>query len=127
LCVWSSFSLPGICSRRNHLFTSIKTISFMGVNMGSIVCERPVVWQPKEVVDLGNGCRMGITSDDGYYLVLSPSYTGSWKPSNWIPPVVAKRLGELAAIQIAIGNHSVNKSLQLPVQPSGDAERGYIF
>jgi hypothetical protein len=99
----------------------------MGVNMESIVCERPLVWQPKEVVDLGNGCRMGITSDDGYYLVLAPSYTGSWKPSSWIPPVVAKRLGELAAIQIAIGNHSVNKSLQLPVPSSGDAERGYIF
>jgi len=33
----------------------------------------------------------------------------------------------LAAIQIAIGNHSVNKSLQLPVPPSGDAEHGYIF
>jgi hypothetical protein len=67
--------------------------------MNNIVCEKPVVWQPKEVIDVGNGCRMGITSDDGHYLVLSPSYTGSW-----IPPVVAKRLGELAAIQIAIGN-----------------------
>ena len=99
----------------------------MGVNMSSIVGEKLVVWQPKEVVDLGNGCRMGITSDDGYYLVLSPSYTGSWKPSNWIPPVVAKRLGELAAIQIAIGNHSVNKSLQLSVSPSRDNEHGYIL
>jgi len=105
----------------------VKLFLLWGVNMDSIVCERPLVWQPKEVVDLGNGCRMGITSDDGYYLVLSPSYTGSWKPSNWIPPVVAKRLGELASIQIAIGNHSVNKSLQLPVPPSGDAVHGYIL
>jgi hypothetical protein len=72
--------------------------------MDSIICEERVVWQPKEVVDLGNGCRMGITSDDGYYMVLSTSYTGSWKPSNWIPPVVAKRLGELAAMQIAISD-----------------------
>jgi len=95
--------------------------------MSSIVGEKPVVWQPKEVVDLGNGCRMGITSDDGYYLVLSPSYTGSWKPSNWIPPVVAKRLGELAAIQIAIGNHSAHNSLQLSVPASGDTERSYLL
>ena len=92
--------------------------------MNSIVCEKPVVWQPKEIVNLGNGCRMGITSDDGYYLVLSPSYTGSWKPSSWIPPVVAKRLGELAAIQIAIGANS-NKSLQLPYLASIE-KCGYI-
>jgi hypothetical protein len=72
--------------------------------MNSIICEERVVWQPKEVVDLGNGCRMGITSDDGYYMVLSASYTGSWKPSSWIPPVVARRLGELAAMQVAISD-----------------------
>lgn len=72
--------------------------------MENILGERPLIWQPKEVVDIGNGCRMGITSDDGYYMVLSPSYTGSWKPSSWIPPVVAKRLGELAGMQIAIMN-----------------------
>jgi len=76
----------------------------MGVIMENILGERPLIWQPKEVVDIGNGCRMGITSDDGYYMVLSPSYTGSWKPSSWIPPVVAKRLGELAGMQIAIMN-----------------------
>ncbi|MBM4446286.1 MAG: hypothetical protein FJ023_02905 [Chloroflexi bacterium] len=72
--------------------------------MDNIVCEQPVIWQPKEIVDLGNGRRIGITSDDGYYLVLLPSYKGSWKPTNWIPAKAAKRLGELAAIQIAIGN-----------------------
>jgi len=72
--------------------------------MENILFERPVVYQPKEVVDIGDGCRMGITSDDGFYMVLSPSYTGSWKPSSWIPPVVAKRLGELAAVEVAISN-----------------------
>ncbi|OGN93364.1 MAG: hypothetical protein A2Z75_08815 [Chloroflexi bacterium RBG_13_50_10] len=79
--------------------------------MGNIVCEKPPVWQPKEIVDLGDGCKLGITSDDGYYLVLSPSYRGSWKPSNWIPAKVAKRLGELAAVQTA------NESPQLLAQP----------
>jgi hypothetical protein len=83
---------------------------FHGGNMDGIICEERLVWQPKEIVDLGNGCRMGITSDDGYYMVLSASYTGSWKPSNWIPPVVAKRLGELAAMQVAASDpRFVNK------------------
>jgi len=83
----------------------------MGVIMENILCERPLVWQPKELVDIGNGCRMGITCDDGYYMVLSPSYTGSWKPSSWIPPVVAKRLGELAALQIAVSNSFSQRDL----------------
>lgn len=72
--------------------------------MAIMECEQTVAWQPKEIVELANGCKMGITSDDGYYIVLSPSHEGSWKPSNWIPPMVAKRLGELASFQIGIAN-----------------------
>ena len=67
-------------------------------------CEQTITWEPKELVDLGNGLRMGIATDDGYYIVLSLNREGSWKPSNWIPPIVAKRLGELAAFQIGIAN-----------------------
>ncbi len=66
--------------------------------------EKEMRWQPKELVDLGNGLRMGIASDDGYYIVLSLGHEGYWKPSNWIPPRVAKRLGELAGFQIALAN-----------------------
>ena len=66
--------------------------------------EKEINWQPKEIIDIGNGLRMGITSDDGYYIVLSPSREGSWKPSNCIPPRVAKRLGELASFQFAVAN-----------------------
>jgi hypothetical protein len=61
-------------------------------------------WEPKEIIDVGNGLRMGITSDDGYYIVLSPCREGAWKPSNYIPPRVAKRLGELASFQFALAN-----------------------
>jgi hypothetical protein len=61
-------------------------------------------WQPKEIIDIGNGLKMGIASDDGYYIVLLPSPQGTWKPSNCIPPRVAKRLGELADFQIALAN-----------------------
>ena len=59
-------------------------------------------WQPQEIIDIGNGLRMGIASDDGHYIVLSPSPEGAWKPSTCIPPRVAKRLGELADFQIAL-------------------------
>ena len=72
--------------------------------MYTIECEKEITWEPKEIVELGNGCKMGITSDDGYYIVLSPGHEGSWKPSNWIPPMVAKRLGELAGFQIAMSS-----------------------
>ncbi|MCJ7516207.1 MAG: hypothetical protein MUO89_09660 [Dehalococcoidia bacterium] len=61
-------------------------------------------WEPKEIIDVGNGLRMGITSDDGYYIVLSPCREGSWKPANYIPPRMAKRLGELASFQLALAN-----------------------
>ncbi len=66
--------------------------------------EHQVNWQPKEIIDLGDGCKIGITTHDGYYTILLPGYNGSWKPTNWIPARAAKRLGELATIQIAVGS-----------------------
>lgn len=70
--------------------------------MDNIESGKDIKWQPKEIIDIGNGLRMGITSDDGYYIVLSPCREGAWKPSNCIPPRVAKRLGELASFQLAL-------------------------
>jgi hypothetical protein len=67
---------------------------------------KEIKWEPKEIIDIGNGLRMGIASDDGYYIVLSPCPAGAWKPSNWIPPRVAKRLGELAYFQLALASAS---------------------
>jgi hypothetical protein len=58
--------------------------------------QSPIAWQPKEIVDLGNDCKVGIVTDDGCYLVLLPSSNGFWKPTSWIPARVAIRLGELA-------------------------------
>lgn len=66
--------------------------------------EKEIIWLPKEIIDIGNGLRMGIASDDGYYIVLSPCPEGFWKPSNCIPPRVAKRLGELANFQLALAD-----------------------
>jgi hypothetical protein len=65
---------------------------------------KEISWLPKEIIDIGNGLKMGIASDDGHYIVLSPSPEGNWKPSSCIPPRVAKRLGELADFQIALAN-----------------------
>jgi hypothetical protein len=72
--------------------------------MYNIDSGKEVEWQPSEIIDIGNGLRMGIASDDGHYIVLSPSPEGTWKPSSCIPPRVAKRLGELADFQIALAN-----------------------
>lgn len=63
-----------------------------------------LLWQPQEIVDIGNGCQCGITTDDHCYIVLTKNIVGSWTPSRWIPPKVAKRLGELAA------NHCMSMS-----------------
>lgn len=65
--------------------------------------ERPGARQPEEIIDLDNGCKMGITSHDGYYTVFLMDYNGCWEQTNWIPARVAKRLGELATIQISTG------------------------
>ena len=64
--------------------------------------ENPGAWQPKEIIDLGDGCKIGITAQDGFYTLFLLDCNGSWEPTNWIPARAAKRLGELAAIQIAV-------------------------
>jgi hypothetical protein len=64
--------------------------------MNAILRETSVMWQPEEIVDIGQGCRVGITTDDGCYMVLLPNQNGFWKPTNWIPKEAARRLGELA-------------------------------
>jgi len=69
----------------------------------SIEYEKPGAWQPKEIIDLGDGCKIGITTHDDCYTVFLLDYNGSWEPTNWIPARAAKRLGELANIQISIG------------------------
>ena len=53
-------------------------------------------WQPKWLVDIGNQCQAGIDIDDHCFVVLTRNIVGSWTPSEWIPPKVAIRLGELA-------------------------------
>lgn len=53
-------------------------------------------WQPQWLVDIGHGCQCGITIDDHCFVVLVQNCVGGWIPTEWIPPKVAYRLGELA-------------------------------
>ena len=71
--------------------------------MYSIEYENPGSRQPKEIIDLGDGCKVGITAHDGCYTVFLLGHNGSWEPTNWLPARAAKRLGELATTQIPTG------------------------
>ena len=53
-------------------------------------------WQPQHVVDVGCGCELGITTDDGCFVVLYPINSSQWRPSTHIPRKVAEKIGELA-------------------------------
>jgi len=53
------------------------------------------LWKPKWVIDVGDKCKLGITIDDGCFIVLYPQDSGTWKPGKHIPKEVAERLGEL--------------------------------
>ena len=61
-------------------------------------------WQPKEIIDLGNGCRIGVADNDGCFAIFVLDRDGSWKPTNWLPAKAAKWLGELASSQLMLAN-----------------------
>jgi len=54
------------------------------------------IWQPKKIVDVGGGCKLGIATDDGCFVVLYPTEAGQWRPGTHIPIPVARLIGELA-------------------------------
>ncbi len=54
-------------------------------------------WKPIWRVDVGHGCEVGVTTDDGCFLVLCPDETGQWWPGQWIPPAAARLIGSLSA------------------------------
>lgn len=58
--------------------------------METIVNDIPVLWPPKELVGVGNGCQCAITTDDGCFIVLAKNWDGKWKPIAWSPNEVAK-------------------------------------
>ena len=53
-------------------------------------------WQPEWIVDIGHGCEVGITIDDGCFVVLCKDWWGNWRPSPHIPHQVVHFLDELA-------------------------------
>ena len=56
------------------------------------------------MIDLGDGCRIGIATRNGCYKVFVVDHNGNWEPTNWIPAKAAKRLGELATAQISLAS-----------------------
>ncbi|MBA7678139.1 hypothetical protein ES703_86410 [subsurface metagenome] len=59
-------------------------------------CPVKDVWQPEQIVDVGHGCKLGVTTDDGCFVVLYPTEFGQWRLGTHIPGPVAKILGQLA-------------------------------
>ena len=62
---------------------------------------RPALWPgnyvPRWIVDVGSGRNMGITTDDGCFVVLAQDELGYWIAATHLPVQVARRLGELSA------------------------------
>ncbi len=52
-------------------------------------------WQPRWRVDVGHGCEVGITTDDGCFVVLYPTEVGQWRPGKHIPIAAARLIGAL--------------------------------
>ncbi len=46
-------------------------------------------WQPRWRVDVGHGCEVGVTVDDGCFVVLYPDEMGQWRPGTHIPVAAA--------------------------------------
>jgi len=53
------------------------------------------LWHPTWLVDAGHGCAVGITMDDGCYVVLAQCEAGNWRPASHIPKQAAKLIGKL--------------------------------
>lgn len=68
----------------------------------------PSSFAPDWIVDLGERCVLGITVDDGCFVVLTHDEWGYWIPTQHIPPRVAVRLGELADL-IPTGRYTTGR------------------
>ncbi len=51
-------------------------------------------WKPRWLIDLGNGDRLGVTVDDGCFVVLY-SHDATWRPGTRIPKEAAAQIAKL--------------------------------
>lgn len=58
--------------------------------------EKGIHWMPKWIMETADG-KVGITRDDGCYLVLVREHGGKWSPTKWIPKEAAIFIANLAA------------------------------
>ena len=57
----------------------------------------PVRWRPRWLVDVGQGEKLGLTIDDGCFVVLYPTPDNFWRSGTHIPPQVAERIAQLVS------------------------------
>jgi hypothetical protein len=68
-----------------------------GADLGNHENSEVARWLPRWLVDVGHGCELGITTDDGCFVVLYPHEDNAWQPGRHIPKPVAERMAQLAA------------------------------
>lgn len=56
----------------------------------------PFGYEPDWIVDVSEGCVVGLTIDDGCFVALTRDEWGYWIPTTHLLVEVAARLGELA-------------------------------
>jgi hypothetical protein len=53
--------------------------------------------EPRWIIDVGDDCRVGITTDDRCFVVLYPQAGGGWKSGKHIPRKAVQKMSELLA------------------------------
>lgn len=66
-----------------------------GMHVSELRSGKGPAWRPQWFVDVGDHCRLGITVDDGCFIVLYPHPNGVWRPGTHVPQAVAERMAEL--------------------------------
>lgn len=54
-----------------------------------------VVWRPRWTVDVGHSDKLGLTIDDGCFIVLYPREPNEWAPGTHVPRAAIERMAEL--------------------------------
>ena len=54
------------------------------------------LWQPRWRVDVGHDCEVGVTVDDGCFVVLVQNESSEWHPTAHIPVAAARLIGTVS-------------------------------
>ena len=75
----------------------MKTTDLAEKEIDSVESKEPTrnTWLPKWIIDVGHGCKAGLTIDDGCFVMLLPNKMDQWRPTHHIPKDVARKIAEL--------------------------------